>query len=442
MASLARAAHGLPRKLKYAFVLQAVTAVAAIVLGAYAASVMALDDWSRRSLQEEAAYFWQQHAVDAAHRPPNGQLLRGYFLPLRGDAGEVPAALRNLPAGTHDLDHEQMLVLVQSRPQGVLYLTYQQPRLNRMLLWIELVPVLLAMLAIVVSSWMAYRMARRMVDPLAWLAQEVGRWDPREPDTSKLDASALPSDAGLETRQLAGALQGMGQRVREFIRRERDFTRDASHELRTPLTVIRVAADLMQDDPDLSRYSQRSVGRIRRATRDMEAVIDAFLILARDVNVEPQRETFDVHEVVYEEVEKARSLLQDKPVELHLREHAQPRLHASPRVLKVMLGHLLHNACVFTERGEVEVTLEHDRISVRDTGIGMDADTLAQAYDPFYRADVAHPDRKGMGLAIVARLGERFGWPVWIESEPGRGTLAVIRFQADDEAGAGVVNAA
>ena len=94
------------------------------------------------------------------------------------------------------------------------------------------------------------------------------------------------------------------------------------------------------------------------------------------------------------------------------------------------------------ERGEVEVTLEHDRISVRDTGIGMDADTLAQAYDPFYRADVAHPDRKGMGLAIVARLGERFGWPVWIESEPGRGTLAVIRFQADDEAGAGAVNAA
>lgn len=430
MAPIKAPAHGLPRKLKYAFVLQATMAIVAIVLGAYLASTVALREWSQRSLLEEADYFWEQRRIDPAHPVPHGQLLRGHFVATANGPVDVPATLRDLPEGIHDLDPEQLLVLVQRRGDGTLYLSYQQPRLNRMLLWVELVPVLLALLAILGTSWFAYRMARRMVDPLAWLAQQVGRWNPAEFATSKLDASALPEGAGVETRQLASALQSMGQKLRDFVRRERNFTRDASHELRTPVTVIRVAADLMQDDPDLPQRSHRSLERIRRATRDMEAVIDAFLILARDASVEPQRETFDVHEVVYEEVEKARALLEGKPVELHLHENAQPRLHASPRVLSVMLGHLLRNACTFTERGEIDVVLEKDRISVRDTGIGMCANTLARAYDPFYRADIANPERKGMGLAIVARLGERFGWPVQIDSEPGEGTLAIIRFQA------------
>ena len=64
-----------------------------------------------------------------------------------------------------------------------------------------------------------------------------------------------------------------------FVARERNFTRDASHELRTPLTVIRVASDLMQSDPDLPERAHRSLARIQRAGRDMEAVIDAFLLL-------------------------------------------------------------------------------------------------------------------------------------------------------------------
>ena len=42
----------------------------------------------------------------------------------------------------------------------------------------------------------------------------------------------------------------------------------------------------------------------------------------------------------------------------------------------------------------------------------MSPETIAKAFDPFYRADFARPEGKGMGLSIVRRLGERFGWPV------------------------------
>ena len=90
-------------------------------------------------------------------------------------------------------------------------------------------------------------------------------------------------------RKLSRALTGLSERIGDFVQRERNFTRDASHELRTPLTVIRVATDLMLADPDLPPRMQRSLARMQQAGRDMEAVIEAFLILAREADVAPVR---------------------------------------------------------------------------------------------------------------------------------------------------------
>ena len=70
----------------------------------------------------------------------------------------------------------------------------------------------------------------------------------------------------------------------------------------------------------------------------------------------------------------------------------------------------------------------NDRVEIRDTGIGMDAETLGRAFDPFWRADLSDYTAKGMGLTLAQRLAERFGWKVLLESQPGKGTLATLRF--------------
>src|SRR6478735_2248416 len=418
--------QGLPRRLRFAFLMQVAMASLVIVAGAYFALQIAKQDVAARILRDEAAYYWQQRAIDPTRVAPDGAMLHGYAIPVGASAAGLPDTLRTLEPGLHNLP--DMLVLVQSRDDVQLYLTYPQSRIDRIAFQLILAPVLLALLAVALSSWFTYRIARRMTAPLHWLAREVRRWDPRDPDVSALAPDKLPVGAGVETRQLAGALQRMGERMRLFVHRERDFTRDASHELRTPLTVIRVASDLMQSDPDLPERVHRSLARMQRAVRDMEAVIDAFLLLAREGEVEPQREDFLVADIVEEEVEKARPLLAGKPVELVVNTRTSPRLHASPRVLGVMVGNLLANACAFTERGRIEVTVGSDRIVIRDTGIGMSPETLQRAFDPFFRGNLANPAGRGMGLSIVRQLGERFHWPVNLESALGQGTTATIRF--------------
>ena len=69
-----------------------------------------------------------------------------------------------------------------------------------------------------------------------------------------------------------------------------------------------------------------------------------------------------------------------------------------------------------------------DRVVVRDTGIGMSPETLARIFEPFFRAEPERKQGHGLGMPIVHRLCERFGWKIELESLPGQGTTVTVRF--------------
>jgi len=419
--------QGLPRKLRIAFILQAVMVSLAIVLGVYLISAVIKHSLMNTALQEEATHFWELYDASTAQPPPNTHNLRGYLV-VKGHSNLVlPDNLRALKPGFHELKDDDMLVLVDEQPAGRLYLVFLRSQAERLAFYFGTLPIILTLIAIYVVSWLTYRASKRLVSPVSWLARQVAMWDPRRPDVSALAPEKLPAEVQGEARQLAQALHGLSERVASHVARERDFTRDASHELRTPLTVIRVASDMAMAEEASPRVA-RSLQRIQRAGRDMEAVIDAFLILAREAEVEPQREDFDVADVVLDEAENARTLLIGKPVDLEVTCNAKPRLHAPPRVFQVVVSNLLRNACSYTDEGRIDVLVEADRICVSDTGIGMSQEAMQRVFEPFYRVDPTRPRGSGLGLSIVSRLCERFGWKVELESEVGKGTTATIRF--------------
>lgn len=423
--------NGLPRKLRYAFIVQALIASVAIVAGVYAAGHVVKPLLFEQRLRIEAENYWAGHAHDPAFPLPHTYAVMGWFVATGQSATAVPASLRGYAPGVHGLPGDTRKLLVDERPQGRLYLVMQSNLIDAVIHWMVIASLLLSLLVVHATSWMTYRRTRRLVAPVGWLAEQVAHLDPGDPDISAIAPERLPEGSGGEVRQLSAALRDLSARTHMVVQRERDFTRDASHELRTPLTVVRVATDMLIADPDTSLRAQRALGRVQRAGRDMEALIDAFLILARESGNAPLAEDFDVLEIVNDELDKVRPSLVDKQVALELLANAAPRLHASPRVLAVMLGQLLENACAFTECGRIEVHVEADSITVADTGIGMSVELLQRAHDPFYRGDQFSQSGKGMGLSIVRRLGERFGWPVTLDSVPGEGTTARVGFAGD-----------
>jgi len=419
---------GLRRKLRAAFMQAAAISIAA-VLGVVGASAVLKHVLIQRALQQEAAHYWHRLELDPDAAMPDTYNMTGYLLPPQRVDG-LPAPLRTLGVGYHALSRAQggSLVLVEERNGRRLFLLFKQEQVDSLAFWFGVVPLVLVLAAVYLTAWLTYRSSRRAVSPVIWLARQVEQWDPLRPDASALEPRRLPGDVEGEALTLANSLHGFASRIGRFVEREHNFTRDASHELRTPLTVIRVAGDMMREDSTLSAGARRSLERIQAAGRDMEALIEAFLILAREGDTGLPDEDFDAGEVLREEIDKARPLLDGKPVQLELHQEAALRLRAPARVFSVLVGNLLRNACHYTEAGRVRVSVRSDSVSIEDSGLGMSTEELARAFDPFYRGGDQRREGQGIGLSIVRRLSERYGWPVKLESKAGVGTVATISF--------------
>ena len=398
-----------------------------IIIGVYLAGGVLARVLSKQRVHVEAAHFWSGRAANPEYPVPSSANTVAYLVTPGQDPLKVPKEFRAYPPGLHALPDGNQILLVQDRQPGRLYLAMSFGLLNHVIHWMGLISAALALLAIYIATWVTYRSSKQLVIPINWLARQVSRWDPASPDVDAIAPRRIPG-GGVEVGHLGRALRELSQRTHDYVRRERDFTRDASHELRTPLTVMRMGTDMLLSDNVVADRSRRTLERMQQAGRDMESVIEAFLVLARASDHAPAIEEFDVLDVVREEIGKVRALAQHKSLQLDLVEASSPRLRASPRVLAVMVGQLLDNAVAFTDSGCIEVRVQAECLVITDTGIGMTPDTREKAWDVFYRVDPFSSTGKGVGLSIVRRLGERIGWPVTLDSQPGVGTVATIRF--------------
>ena len=401
-------------------------------LGVYAAANSSRTAMARQELDRESVYYAQQLARDPHTPLPDTWLLRGYLRAPGSPADAVPARLAGLPPGYHQVkqpDETEGTVLVSDTPRGRLFLLFNNDRPNSVVMLFGLIPVVLVVLIIYLATWLTYRASRKALSPVIELAKVVRRWDPDHPDPASLAPDRLPAASDSDVEVLVAALYNFANRLDAFVERERNFTRDASHELRTPLTVMKVAVDVLADE-DMSPFAQRSLARIRRSVREMEGLIETFLVLARESDSGLRDEDFLANDVVGAEIARYRELLVGKPVQLAMVEHARFALHAPPRVFAVMIGNLIRNACLYTEQGSVTVEIGANEVRVADTGTGMSEDDLERAFQPFYRGSRTGRSGHGIGLAIVRRIADRYHWQVTLESELGKGTTATAHFPA------------
>lgn len=409
-----------------AFMLQVALISFAAVVGVFMASALLERGLIRAALADEVQHFWQQRDANPAFQLPNTRNLRGYF------DDDAPTELRGFEPGYHDWNKDglEFTVNVTERDDHRLYLVFDRSNVSRLAAYYGLVPLAGVLLVLYVSAWLAFHRLRRAVSPMIGLARKVRELEADPANIERLQSLEVPADADDEVRELTGALLRYSQRLALFLERERQFTRDASHELRSPLTVIRMAASLLLEDADLPPARRRTAERIQRACQDMESLTHAFLLLARESETGLPMEALCVNDVVAEELERAKLLAAEKPVRAELRSTHRVYLEAPEQVVSILLGNLLRNAFSYTEAGEVVVEIGAGAVRIRDTGVGMPADRIEAMFRPFVRGENSRRGGHGVGLTIVRRLSDRFGWPLQVTSQPGVGTTIDITFPA------------
>jgi signal transduction histidine kinase len=424
---------GVRVRLGRAFALQIVLISVAVIGGVFAIAYVVSGVLSRQALEGEATHFFERIRANPEQPLPDTANMIG-FLARGEDASLVPESLRSERPGYRRIAFEgqRPLLYVVDGPPGRLYLVFQQERVSDLVLYFGIIPGALVLLVIYAMSFVTYRLSARAVSPLVELAARLEAYDPLAAAGHALALDDLRGDDDAEVSTVIEALERFTRRLESFVMRERQFTGDASHELRTPIAVLRACLDLLDRQPDRPAQDARAIERMRQTVSQMQSLIETLLLLAREEEVRSAAEDVSINAVVKEQIEAASELCRATGSSVAVRAAENLHVRAPARLVAIALGNLLRNAIRYSAGEEVEVVVEGGRVRIVDRGVGMSAAELERAFEPFYRADAARAEPGsgfGLGLAIVRRLVNQFGWSLVVASAPGQGTTVELGFR-------------
>ncbi|MEP7123182.1 MAG: CheR family methyltransferase [Byssovorax sp.] len=236
--------------------------------------------------------------------------------------------------------------------------------------------------------------------------------------------------------------------LREADQRKNDFLAMLGHELRNPLAPILNAAQILRQlSPGVPAVA-RAQEIIERQGRHMTRLIDDLLDVSRisSGKILLRKEPLDLVELIRTVVEDHRADIESGSLSVNvvLPAHSLYVLGDRARLAQIV-DNLVHNAAKFTDAGgQITVSVEAEaapsgarvRLRVRDTGIGMDAETLSRLFEPFVQADRSLERSRGglgLGLSVVKSMVELHDGTVEAHSSgPGRGAEFTIRLPLVD----------
>ena len=235
-----------------------------------------------------------------------------------------------------------------------------------------------------------------------------------------------PHFADDEVGELARALDDYSDRLTDVVQRDREFNADVSHELRTPLAVIKSATELLLSQNNLDDKTRQRLLRIQRAQENGTDLTGALLQLSRN---ERGHGATDVARLADHLLETHRLQLRGKSLDLRLEGTPGLVVDAPEAAVSVALGNLIGNAVKYTTSGEVVVRVNTSTVDVIDSGPGLTAEEAARLFERGFRgAHAEHTHGGGIGLSIVRRLCDLYGWNVRVVPGAERGVIATLSF--------------
>ncbi len=222
-------------------------------------------------------------------------------------------------------------------------------------------------------------------------------------------------------------------------RTRHDYVANISHELRTPLASIKGIGEGIRDGMVTEKEDMdRCIGIIVDETTRLSRLVNDLLELSglqsnpaafEYEEVDPTELVLDLHDRNRSLFEKAGlTYVWDLPTEDDGSPRALPPVTGNEDRLAEVLTIFLDNARKYTpEGGRVTLgaaeTAEGIRFYVSDTGIGMDEEACALAFDRFHQAEKSHSGKgSGLGLAIAKEIMNKMNVPIRLKSSPGKGS--------------------
>ncbi len=285
----------------------------------------------------------------------------------------------------------------------------------------------------------------RVLGALLVASDAAGNWD-KAADKAVLEEIGVRAATAFENARLYRVLQreiqdrkAAQEELQQSNQRKDEFLAMMSHELRNPLAPIHTAMEVIRKvaapQPKVSWALDIAQRQLKQMTRLIEELLDVARISQGKITL--KREPIDLKTVVGQGVETVQPFIQSRRQTLTVKvpEHAV-RLQGDTARLTQVVANLLHNASKYSGEGtQIELLVEFNDgeavVTVRDQGIGIDAELLPHIFDLFSQGKRGLDRAQGglgVGLTLARRLTELHGGRIEASSAgPDRGSDFKIR---------------
>lgn len=316
---------------------------------------------------------------------------------------------------------------------------------------------MLALVALLLTFFLARQLARRLARPLSAMGRtlEAIKAGDYRPSLEETDSGEL-GDLARHINSLAVELERSGREQREAMqqliqtreeaeqasRAKSDFLAMMSHELRTPMNGVLGMLQLLETT-EMTQEQAEYAALATESTEHLLKVINDILDFSRIERgaLELERIPFSLQDLLLGSIQVFQHSAQQRG--LYLRLESQPGLEdfevrGDPTRIRQILVNLLGNALKFTEEGGIRIEtrwqpLDNEVLwftcAVRDSGIGIAPERLEHMFDAFQQADTSISRRyggTGLGLSIARTLAERMGGTLHASSEEGIGSVFTL----------------
>lgn len=285
---------------------------------------------------------------------------------------------------------------------------------------------------LVLSVALAAATSKKIVAP-------INRIDLKSPQSDSVYTELIPLTQRIQTQnaQIQEAMRRQEEEHEARDRFRREFTANVSHELKTPLTSISGFAEIIRDGlvrpEDISHFA----GNIYNEAQRLILLVGDIIKISRieDGRLPTQREDVELFELSRIILDRLRPAAEKMDVTLHL-EGAHACIHGDYQIVDEMIYNLCDNAIKYNRPGgHVYVSIESldagTRLTVRDTGIGIEPEHRERVFERFYRVDKTRSKQiggTGLGLSIVKHGAIYHQAELKMESTPGEGTTIWVTF--------------
>ena len=291
--------------------------------------------------------------------------------------------------------------------------------LKKQLIIITIILILIAfMISVVVSA--------RLASPIVQVTKEAeqlahGRYDIK-----------FPGGGYYEADKLADTLTYASHEINRVDEMQRDLIANASHDLRTPLTMLKAYAEMIRDlsgDNPVKRGQHLQV--IIEETDRLTALVNDILDLSRYENGKMTLNVteFDLEKRLQEITDRYRGLSEVSGFNFSLETDGEANVCCDAGKIEQVICNLINNAMNYSgDSRDIFIKQEHTpegiRVSVRDTGKGMDQETLSRIFDKYYRSENYQRQVRGtgLGLSIVKAILRLHDYEFGVDSKLGEGS--------------------